>query len=38
MSDFRGTVERGQQRTLERVDFGGDGRVVGFRGLAHGAL
>jgi urease subunit beta len=30
--------EPGQQRTVELVDFGGDRRVVGFRGLVQGAL
>ncbi len=30
--------EPGQQRTVELVDFGGDRRVVGFRGLIQGAL
>ena len=30
--------EPGQQRTVELVDFGGDRRVVGFRGLVQGKL
>jgi urease subunit beta len=30
--------EPGQQRTVELVDFGGERRVVGFRGLVQGAL
>ncbi len=30
--------EPGQQRTVELVDFAGDRRVVGFRGLVQGAL
>ena len=30
--------EPGQQRTVELVDFGGNRRVVGFRGLVQGAL
>ena len=30
--------EPGQQRTVELVDFGGDRRVFGFRGLVQGAL
>ncbi len=30
--------EPGQQRTVELVDFGGDRRVYGFRGLVQGAL
>ena len=30
--------EPGQQRTVELVDFGGDRRVVGFRGLVQGVL
>jgi urease subunit beta len=30
--------EPGQQRTVELVDFGGNRRVVGFRGLIQGAL
>jgi urease subunit beta len=30
--------EPGQQRTVELVDFGGDRRVIGFRGLVQGAL
>jgi urease subunit beta len=30
--------EPGQQRTVELVDFGGDRRVVGFRGQVQGAL
>ena len=30
--------EPGQHRTVELVDFGGDRRVVGFRGLVQGAL
>ena len=30
--------EPGQQRTVELVDFGGDRRVFGFRGLVQGGL
>ena len=30
--------EPGQQRTVELVDFAGERRVVGFRGLVQGAL
>ena len=30
--------EPGQQRTVELVEFGGDRRVFGFRGLVQGAL
>ena len=30
--------EPGQQRTVELVDFAGDRRVFGFRGLVQGAL
>jgi urease subunit beta len=30
--------EPGQQRTVELVEFAGDRRVVGFRGLVQGAL
>jgi len=30
--------EPGQQRSVELVDFGGDRRVFGFRGLVQGAL
>jgi urease subunit beta len=30
--------EPGQQRTVELVDFAGDRRVYGFRGLVQGAL
>ncbi len=30
--------EPGQQRTVELVDFGGDRKVFGFRGLVQGAL
>ena len=30
--------EPGQQRTVELVDFGGDRRVFGFRGLVQGAV
>jgi urease subunit beta len=30
--------EPGQHRTVELVDFGGDRRVYGFRGLVQGAL
>lgn len=30
--------EPGQQRTVELVDFSGDRRVYGFRGLVQGAL
>jgi urease subunit beta len=30
--------EPGQQRTVELVDFGGDRKVYGFRGLVQGAL
>jgi urease subunit beta len=30
--------EPGQQRTVELVDFGGDRRVVGFRGLVQGVI
>jgi urease subunit beta len=30
--------EPGQQRTVELVDYAGDRRVVGFRGLVQGAL
>ena len=30
--------EPGQERTVELVDYAGDRRVYGFRGLIHGAL
>ena len=30
--------EPGQQRTVELVDYGGDRKVFGFRGLVQGAL
>jgi urease subunit beta len=30
--------EPGQHRTVELVDFGGERRVIGFRGLVQGAL
>jgi len=30
--------EPGQQRTVELVEFGGDRRVFGFRGLVQGSL
>jgi urease subunit beta len=30
--------EPGQQRTVELVDFAGDRRIYGFRGLVQGAL
>jgi urease subunit beta len=30
--------EPGQQRTVELVDFGGDRKVFGFRGLVQGGL
>ena len=30
--------EPGQQRTVELVDFAGDRKVYGFRGLVHGKL
>ena len=30
--------EPGQQRTVELVEFGGDRKVFGFRGLVQGAL
>ena len=30
--------EPGQQRTVELVDFGGDRKIYGFRGLVQGAI
>jgi urease subunit beta len=30
--------EPGQQRTVELVDFAGEGKIYGFRGLIQGAL
>ncbi|HEY2187435.1 MAG TPA: urease subunit beta, partial [Caldimonas sp.] len=30
--------EPGQQRTVELVDFAGERRAYGFRGLVHGSL
>ena len=30
--------EPGQERTVELVDYSGDRKVYGFRGLVHGAL